>query len=208
MVSGLLDRAWSAVLGRISGLPAECSAVLVEPSVQLAFWAAFGAGSGRFKATFGTVRPSKIVLPPRREANFSVFVLTRYVHPSDGLLDPILALWGPSWAPFWASWGSLGPSWGAGPRTPRAPKRLQGAPWSCPGPWSGCLGSVGGLFEPCGASFGPPFGHLFGAPSVLFRDLRLSTCRSTAPDKACWPEPLHMQTYMLRVLGRRRTKVQ
>ena len=90
VVSDLLDRRQSAVLGQISVLLAQCSAVLVESSVRLAFWADFGARLGRFGAIFGAVRPSKITLPPRREADFHIFALTRSVHRSDGLLDPIL----------------------------------------------------------------------------------------------------------------------
>ena len=92
--SGLLDRRQSAVLGRISGLLAECSAALVESSVRLTLWAASGARLGRFGALFGAVRPSKIMLPPRREADFRIFVLTRSVHLSDSLLGPILGTLG------------------------------------------------------------------------------------------------------------------
>ena len=98
----------SAVLVRIPGLMAECSAALVESSVRLAFWADFGARLGRFGAIFGAVRPSKITLPPRREADFHIFALTRSVHPSDGLLDPIL---GPLGAVLGPVLGLLGLSW-------------------------------------------------------------------------------------------------
>ena len=41
VVTDLLDRRQSAVLGQISVLLAQCSAVLVESSVRLAFWADF-----------------------------------------------------------------------------------------------------------------------------------------------------------------------
>ena len=112
MISDPSSRRPPAVLGRISGLPADCFTVRVEPSARLAFWADFGARSGRFGALFGAVRPSKIVLPPKRDANFSFFVQTCSVHPSDGLLDPIfgplgavlglvLGLPGLSWALLW-----------------------------------------------------------------------------------------------------------
>ena len=85
--------------------------------MQLAFWAAFGARSGRFGALFGAVRPSKIVLPPRRGADFRNFVLTRSVHPSDSLLDPIL---GPLGAVLGPVLGLLGLSWALlGGRTSR-----------------------------------------------------------------------------------------
>ena len=111
-------KAWSAVLGWISGLLAESSAALVESSVRLAFWVDLGARSARFGALFGTVRPSKTVLSHQREANFSVFVLTRSVHPSDGLWDPILGPLGAVLDPFL---GLLGFSWALlGGRTSRA----------------------------------------------------------------------------------------
>ena len=103
-----MDRVRSAVLGQISGLLAECSAALVESSMQLTFWADFGARLGRFGAIFGAVRPSKITLPPRREADFHIFALTRSVHPSDGLLDPILGPLGSILRPVL---GLLGLSW-------------------------------------------------------------------------------------------------
>ena len=105
---GLLDRRPSAVLGRISGLSADCAVALPESSVRLAFWADFEPRPGRFGASYGAVRPSKIVLPPRREANFRFFVLTCTVHPSDGLLDPIL---GPLAAVLGSLLGLLGLSW-------------------------------------------------------------------------------------------------
>ena len=118
MVSDPSSRRPSAVLGRISGLSADCSTVRVESSVRLAFWADFGARSGRFGALFGAVRPSKIVLPPKREANFCFFVQTCSVHPSDGHLDPIL---GPLGAVLGLVLGLLGLSWALlGGRTSRA----------------------------------------------------------------------------------------
>ena len=108
----------SAVLGRISGLLAQCSAALVESSVRLAFWADFGARLGRFGAPFGAVRPSKIVLPPWRGIDFCIFVRTRPIHPSDNLLDPIL---GPLGAVLGPVLGLLGLSWALlGGRTSRA----------------------------------------------------------------------------------------
>ena len=108
VVCGLLDRRQSAVLGQISVLLAQCSAALVESSVRLAFWADFGARLGRFGAIFGAVRPSKIMLPPRREADFRIFVLTRSVHLSDGLLDPLWAVLGPVLGLLGLSWAPLG----------------------------------------------------------------------------------------------------
>ena len=112
-----LDRRQSAVLGRISGLLAECSAALVESSMQLTFWADFRASLGRVGAIFGAVRPSKIMLPPTREADFRIFILTRSVHLSDGLLDPIL---GPLGAVLGPVLGLLGLSWALlGGRTSR-----------------------------------------------------------------------------------------
>ena len=88
--------------------------MLVESSVRLAFWADFGARSGRSGALFGAVRPSKIMLPPMREADFRIFVLTRSVHLSDGLLDPILGPLGAVLGPvlgllglYWALLGGL-----------------------------------------------------------------------------------------------------
>ena len=114
----------SAVLGRISALLAQCSAALVESSVRPIFWADLGARLGRSGALFGAVRPSKITLPPRREADFHIFALTRSVHPSDGLLDPIL---GPLGAVLGPVLGLLGLSWALlGGRTSR-PEGLEEA---------------------------------------------------------------------------------
>ena len=97
VVSDPSYKAWSAVLGWISGLLAESSAALVESSVRLAFWVDLGARSGRFGA---------------------LFVLTRSVHPSDGLWDPILGPLGAVLDPFL---GLLGFSWALlGGRTSRA----------------------------------------------------------------------------------------
>ena len=124
MVSNPSCRRPSAVLGRTSGLPADCSTVRVESSVRLAFWAGFGASLSRFGGIFGAVRPSKIMLPPRREADFHIFALTRSVHPSDGLLDPIL---GPLGAVLGPVLGLLGLSWALlGGRTSR-PEGLEEA---------------------------------------------------------------------------------
>ena len=167
VITDRLSRRPSAVLGRISGLLADCSAVLVESSVRLAFWADFGARSGRSGALFGAVGPSKITLPPRREADFHIFVRTRSVHPSGGLLDPIL---GPLRAVLGLIWGLLRLSWALlGGRTSRSrvSKRLERAPWSCTGPWSGFVGPIGGLFEPSEA----PFGCLSGPLEVYVRCL-------------------------------------
>ena len=147
MGCGLLHRALTPVLGRISGLLAECSTVLVESSVRLAFWADFVARPGRFGAFFGAVRPSKIVLPPRREHDFSFFVLSRSFDPPNRLLDPIC---GPLGAVLGPILGLLGLSWallGAAPGAPKAPKRrCERALWSCLGQWSWSLGPVGGFF--------------------------------------------------------------
>ena len=167
MSPDLLDRRQSAVLGQISVLLAQCSAVLVESSVRLAFWADFGAKLGRLGAIFGAVRPSKITLPPRREADFRIFVRTRSVHPSGGLLDPIL---GPLGAVLGLIWGLLRLSWAfLGGRTSRSrvSKRLERAPWSFTGPWSGFVGPIGGLFEPSEA----PFGCLSGPLQLYVRCL-------------------------------------
>ena len=87
MIRDLSARRPSAVLGRISGLPVDCATVLVESSVRLALWADFVPRSSRFGPFFGAVRPSKIVLPPRREADFR---LIRSFRPSDRLPDPVL----------------------------------------------------------------------------------------------------------------------
>ena len=68
-------------------------------------------------ALFGAVRPVKIVLLPRREADFHIFVLTRCVHTSDDLLDPILGPLGSILRPVL---GLVGLSWALlGGRTSR-----------------------------------------------------------------------------------------
>ena len=102
------DRRPSAVLGRISGQSAECSALPVESSFRLAFLAEFEPRSGQLGPLFGAARPSKIMLPPRREHDFSLFVLSRSFDPSDRLLDPIL---GPLGAILGPLWGLLGLPW-------------------------------------------------------------------------------------------------
>ena len=119
-----LCRRQSAVLGRTSVPPADSSTVRVESSVRLAFLADFVARSGRFVAVFGAVRPSKIMLLPRRETDFRILILTRSVHLSDGLLDPIL---GPLGAVLGPVLGLLGLSWALlGGRTSR-PEGLEEA---------------------------------------------------------------------------------
>ena len=120
-------------MGRISGLSADCATALAESSVRLASWADFEPRPGRFGASYGAVRPSKIVFSPTREAHFNFFALNRSFDPSDRLLDSILGPLGAVLGPFGGFQASLGTSWGAGPGTPRVPKRLGGAPWSCLG---------------------------------------------------------------------------
>ena len=153
MSTDLFCRRQSAVLGRTSGLPADCSTVRVESSVRLAFWADFEPRPGRFGAPYGAVRPSKIVLSPTREANFYLFALSRSFDPSDRLLDPIL---GPLGAVLGPVLGLLGLSWALlGGRTCRAkgPTRHEGTLWSCLGPSSVSLGP----FEALSKASGPPF---------------------------------------------------
>ena len=146
------------MLGRISGVPADCSTVRVESSVGLAFWADSAARSGRFGAISSAVRPSKIVLPLRRGANFSFFVPSRSFDPFDPFPDPIL---GPSWAVLGPVLGLLGlflavlggRTWRAeGPE--EAGKDLLKLSWAC----CGSLGPFGALFEASGA----PFRRLWG----------------------------------------------
>ena len=112
MSCGLLGRRPSAVLGQISGLSADCATALAESSVRLASWADFEPRSGRFGASYRAVRPSKIVLPPTREANFHFFALSRSFDPSDRLLDfilgPLGALLGPVLGLLGLSWALLG----------------------------------------------------------------------------------------------------
>ena len=112
MVPDPSSRRPSAVLGRISGLSAHCATGLAKSSVRLAFWADFEPRPGRFGASYGAVRPSKIVLSPTREAYFHFFASGRSFDPSDRLLDPILdplgALLGPVLGLLGLSWALLG----------------------------------------------------------------------------------------------------
>ena len=167
MISDPSTRRPSAVLGRISGLSADCATVLAESSVRLAFWADFEPRPGRFGASYGAVRPSKIVLPPTREANFHFFALSRSFDLSDRLLDPILgplgAVLGPVLGLLGLSWALLGGRiWRAEGRT-----RPRGALWSYLVPCSVFLGPFWGLSEASGAPFGGLSGLfrcIFGAP--------------------------------------------
>ena len=149
MSCGLLDRRPSAVLGRISGLSADCAVALAESSVRLAFWADFEPRPGRFGASYGAVRPSKIVLSPTREANFHFFALSRSSDPSDGILDPILGLLGAILGPVL---GLLGLSWAfLGGRTWRAkgptrPVELSWAMFGVSGPFRGRFRGLWGPF--------------------------------------------------------------
>ena len=114
----------SAVLGRVSVVSADCATALAESSVRLASWADFEPRPGRFGASYGAARPSKILLSPTREANFHFFALSRSFDPSDRLLDPIL---GPLGAVLGPVLGLLGLSWALlGGRTSR-PEGLEEA---------------------------------------------------------------------------------
>ena len=147
------------------------------------------------------------MLPPRREANFSFFVLSR-PHPSDGLLDPILGALGAVLGFFL---GLLGLSWALlGGRTSRAEGPEEASKGSLELSWAmvGVSGVRRVLFRALWGHFRASFRASSGALSVLFAVLKLSTCRSTALDKTYWQEPLYMQTPMCFVLGRRRAKGQ
>ena len=162
----------SAVLGRISGLSADCATVLAESSVRLAFWADFEPRPGRFGASYGAVRPSKIVLPPTREANFHFFALSRSFDLSDRLLDPILgplgAVLGPVLGLLGLSWALLGGRiWRAEGRT-----RPRGALWSYLVPCSVFLGPFLGPFRGLWGPFRRPLGPLsvhFRSPFAVLR---------------------------------------
>ena len=150
----------SAVLGRISGLPADCSTVRVESSFRQAFWADVGVELGRFGASFGADRTSKITLPLMREHDFRFFVPTRAGRPSDRLLDLV---WGPLGAVLDRILGLLGLFWallGPGSDALQAPMRRERAFWTCLGPWSWSRGPSGGLLEASGALFGLHFGPI------------------------------------------------
>ena len=98
------------------------------------------------------------MLPLRRGANLRFFVLTRPVYPSDGLLDPIL---GPLGAVLSAFLGLLGLSWAIlGGRTSHAEGPEEACRGSLELSWAvvGVFGIVGGLVQPSGGPFGPPFG--------------------------------------------------
>ena len=99
-------------MGQISGLSADCATALAESSVRLASWVDFEPRPGRFGASYGAVRPSKIVLSLTREAHFHFFALSRSFDASDRLLDPTLgslgALLGPVLGLLGLSWALLG----------------------------------------------------------------------------------------------------